>query len=223
MRLAGGLMKSFVFALCAGLACLPQLCAAQTADADAQYQTLLTGARAAVDKGESVDWAQLRYAYAERPSFAGSLPDSRADMFTAAKAGDWAAVEKAAVTELDSAYIDGAAHFLLGAAWAHLPPSREGQAEAAQREKAVAMAIIDSMRTGDGLSHEKAFTVIAVSEEYDLLGSIGVTSETQALDQHDGHMFDVMTTKDKDGKAVVYYFNIDRAWAAEARMLTGGK
>jgi len=206
-------MKRLLLALEACLLLAPGLAMAQAPDPEAHYQELLTTVKAATGP---VDWAALRYAYADLPSFMGSGDDDdRAAMFKALQASDWPAVEAAARRVIDAMYVDGAAHFMLGVAL-----DKQGKPDGA-RERAIGTGLLESIETGDGLSYDTAFTVITVAEEYDLMSYIGVSLDTQALSQHDGHTFDVMTTKDDSGKTAVYYFNIDREWAAENRMFSG--
>lgn len=179
-------------------------------DAEAHYQTLLAAAKS----GDApVDWQALRFAYADRKDFDGQFdsPDRRA-MFDAAARRDWPASLAAANRVLDKTYVDGMAHFSAGAADLAL-----GHPDDAQREKAMAEGIFASIRTGDGLSFEHAFTVIAIDEEYDLLITMGVEPGTQGLVNNGDHTYDVFDTKDTNGKPVRYYFNIDHEWAAETR------
>ncbi len=204
--------KSLLLALVAAACLQPVLAHAQAADPEAHYQALLTAAKSGT---APIDWTALRYAYADRPSFFGALDDDdRATMFHAAHDGDWAGTLMAANKALDAAWIDGGAHLMAAVAQTHL-----GNTDAAAKERALADGIFASIRTGDGLKPETAFTVIAVSEEYDLLdGDMGVTVKSQSLNMANDHQYDVMTVTDADGKEMTYYFNIDREWAAEGRM-----
>jgi len=187
-------------------------------DPQARYQALLADAKTAADPA-AIDWRALRYAYADLPSFQGEADDEdRAAMFKASKAHDWAATGAAAQKVLDTSFLDPAAHYLLGVAYA-----RQNRPADAQHETAIGQALIASIKTGDGLSYDTAYTVITVAEEYDVLGIDGYALDQQSLSQHDGHVYDVMACKDGDGKPVTFYFNIDREWAAEARMFGGGK
>lgn len=210
------MLKAVFFAALAGLALLSAPAMAE--DAEAHYQALLTAAKAGT---APVDWQALRFAYADRPTYdleAGR--DDRAAMFKAFNANDWAGTVAAANRVLGVNYCSAMTHLVVGIA-----DDRLGQAADAQREKAIARGLFESIRTGDGLSHEHAFTVISVGEEYDFFIFAGVdlhnNKYTQRLDQQGGHSYDVFDVTDGTGKTVTYYFNIDRAWAAETRALHG--
>ncbi|HVZ30125.1 MAG TPA: hypothetical protein VG839_06995 [Asticcacaulis sp.] len=207
------MLKTVLFAVVAWLAVQPALAFAAD-DAEARYQSLLAAAKA----GAPVNWQTLRFAYAERPSYVmDGDRDERAAMFKAINADDWTGALAAANRVLDKNYCSGLGHF--GAAMAD---DKLGRAADSDREKQIARAIFASIKTGDGLSFEQAFTVISVGEEYDTFTTLGIDPGNQSLSKHDGHMYDVFVTKDEAGKPVTYYFNIDRVWAAEARMM-GGK
>lgn len=180
-------------------------------DAAAHYNSLLAAAKASTGP---VDWTALRYAWAEQPDYYGTLDDDdRAAMFKAVKGGDWDGALVQANKVIDATYFDGGAHLIAAIAYA-----RRGDPASAQREKAIADAIFKSIQTGDGLTPDTAFTVIAVSEEYDLMYYMGVSLNQQALSHQGEHSYDIMDTTDENGKSVTYYFNIDRAWEAEGRM-----
>ncbi|MEI9903435.1 MAG: DUF4919 domain-containing protein [Asticcacaulis sp.] len=162
-------------------------------------------------------WAPMA-AHADKADFFGTLDDDdRAAMFKAANSGDWAGALAAANKAEDATWFDGGAHFIAGLAQSHL-----GHADEGAREQAIADAIFASIKTGNGLTADTAFTVVAVSEEYDLLNlGLGDSVKSQALSMAGDHQFDVMTVTDENGKEITYYFNIDREWAAEGRMFSG--
>ena len=204
-------MKRLLFALLACAAFQPALAFAADPDPEAAYQALLAAAKSGTGP---IDWQALRFAYADRPSYApDDDTDDRRAMFVAVNAHDWATVLAKANKVLDKNYTDGMAHHSAGAADVAL-----GHPDDGMKERAMAEGIFQSIRTGDGLSFEHAFTVISVAEEYDLLATMGVDLDQQALSNSDGHVYDVMTVHDDSGKTVVYYFNIDREWAAETKM-----
>ena len=204
-------MKRFLLAVLAFAAAQAAPALAQDADPVAHYNDLLAAAKSG---SGPVDWAALRYAYADLPDFDGQFDGAdRQLMFAASTRHDWDTVLTIATRILDKNYVDGMAHHAAGAAELSLGRTQDGL-----RDKAMADAIFASIRTGDGLSYEHAFTVIAIDEEYDLLITMDVPDiGTQSLQQHDGHTYDVFATKDADGNTVTYYFNIDREWAAETR------
>lgn len=208
-------MKRIVLAALAIMALAPLAARADDSDAKAKYDALLAQAKSGAGP---VDWAALRYAYADQPDYFGTLDDDdRTTMFDAASRHDWPGALAAALKVEDATWFDGGAHVMAAIAQSHL-----GHADAAAKEQAMADGIFASIKTGDGLKPETAFTVIAVSEEYDLLAAdMNVDVKSQALSHVGDHSYDVMTVADANGKEVTYYFNIDREWAAEGRMFSG--
>ncbi len=73
------------------------------------------------------------------------------------------------------------------------------------------MLLMDSILTsGDGRSFATAFKVITIDEEYAVLQVLRIEQGKQALVEHDGGNFDVLTVKDPDsGKEFDLYFNVD--------------
>ena len=72
-------------------------------------------------------------------------------------------------------------------------------------------ALMDSiLLSGDGKDFATAFRVISVDEEYSVLRVMQIERVNQALVEHDGSQFDVLSAKDpKTGKDFQLYFNID--------------
>ncbi len=63
---------------------------------------------------------------------------------------------------------------------------------------------------GAGMSFEKPINVLFIEEEYLVVGSLGLRVKQQALSEHNGHRFDVLTTAAKgDQPERQFYFNID--------------
>jgi len=63
---------------------------------------------------------------------------------------------------------------------------------------------------GAGMSFEKPIEVLFLEEEYLVLGSLGLRVKQQALSEHNGHRFDVLTTQAKgDQPERRFYFNVD--------------
>ncbi len=206
-------MKRLILAILAAAAI--HAAPALAEDPAAHYQTLLAAAKASTGP---VNWTALRYAWAEQPDYYGTLDDDdRAAMFKAANSGDWNGALAAANKVIDATYFDAGGHMVAAIAYA-----KTGDPANAQREKTITDAIFASIRTGDGLTADTAFTVIAVSEEYDMMSYMGVSPTAQSLSHQGEHSFDIMDTTDENGKKVTYYFNIDRAWEAEGRMFNLG-
>jgi hypothetical protein len=68
---------------------------------------------------------------------------------------------------------------------------------------------------GHCTSFEKPIEVLFVEEEYLLLSSLGLKMKQQALSEHNGHRFDVITTiADGADPEREFFFNIDLPWNA---------
>lgn len=179
--------------------------------ADARYQTMVTAAKA---DPKAADWQALRFAFADRPAFMElnvSLNDTRKKMLAARRSRDFKEVLAQANAIIDQDYVDGQAHLLAGVAMAAL------QQPDASREQSTAVAIFKSIQTGDGLTPATAFTVISVSEEYELMFARQRRVTRQSLQNINGHAYDVLDTTGRNGDAVTFYFLIDRVMAAEAQ------
>jgi hypothetical protein len=205
-------MKRILLSVCLLLAQAEYAAASEGAD---KYQALLSAARQGT---APVDWQALRFAYADSPAF--DLTDdgtqaARRAMIEAVNKGDFAGALAKATVIIDKVYVDLDAHWV-----AALANKELGNAAAGHKEHDIALGIIKSIMTGDGLTAQTAFTVIDVHEEYALLHALAITVTRQALVTTGGHSYDVMSTTSRDGKAQDYYFLIDRVLAAEARSLT---
>jgi len=183
------------------------------ADPEARYQALLAAAKAAAP---NADWAQLRIAYAERPSFkAFAQSGAKRQMFGAA--GDCKVALPAAREVIEETYVDADAHLV-----AAFCEEQAGQHAAAQLDRDIGSGLIASIQTGDGLSPASAFTPIDVDEEYALMRALGLHVIGQAMVEKDGHSYDVLTADDVKGRRATYYFLIDRILAAERAELAPG-
>lgn len=66
----------------------------------------------------------------------------------------------------------------------------------------------DVLASGDGKTQDKAFEVISISEEYDVIRMFGLQPQSQALiNGSDGTMYDLMTVADSEGNQIQLYFN----------------
>ncbi|HEY3950995.1 DUF4919 domain-containing protein [Phenylobacterium sp.] len=206
---------TLIVAAAAWMSLAPALVLAQPQTAAARYQDLLGKAKA----GGTVDWVALRFAYADYADDQGQdLRDRRRKMLTALNASDYAAAKAQAEAIIAAAYVDGEAHLIESIAERHL-----NQIADADREQAVALAVLKSIQTGDGSSQATAFTVISVDEEYELMRARGRQVTQQALVRDGGHAYDVLTTVNESRQPQVFYFQIDRVMASESRMFSGKK
>ena len=93
-----------------------------------------------------------------------------------------------------------------------------------ERRSTAARGLIRTiLATGDGKTPETAFAVIAVAEEYAIIGALGLKRGQQALINKDGHSYDLMRVTTKDGAMERLYFNIDRVMRWNAEKMGGRK
>lgn len=88
--------------------------------------------------------------------------------------------------------------------------------DAAFEHNVVAAYMQSILSSGDGKSSKTAYFVVKVDEEYFFLNivmGIGLPS-SQSLVEQDGHSFDKLTIKDKDGKDQEIWFNVDTSMNA---------
>ena len=206
---------------------------ARADDPEAHYQALLTQATAAKPGDPSVDWAALRFAYADRPSF-NVMGDQAEDalqkaMFQALTTKDYPGAVAKADQILGSDYVDADAHLILA-----ICAKQTGDDATADAERTIALSLWKSIETGDGSSAAAAFTVIDVAEEYSLMRAKGRRVTQQALVASGGHSYDVLSTIAQGsapagsgaapaGDPRDFYFLIDRVLAAENAMLKAGR
>lgn len=109
---------------------------------------------------------------------------------------------------LDDVFVDIDLHY-----YAFIANTESGNKDKAEFHKAVIRGLLNSIQENKhGKSAEDAFVVINVHEEYVFLGFSKMQVKQQALNEKDGHSYDVMTCTDmsSDGeKEVTAYFNID--------------
>jgi len=203
------------FAIALSLAAASASAAVISQDAEGRYQAMLAEAKA---NAPNVDWASLRLAYAQRPGFqVFAQSAARRRMLQAANAANCKDALPAAQAVIAEDYVDADAHFV--AAYCE---DGAGDASVSKLEREIAVGLIRSIQTGDGLTPDAAFTPITVDEEYALMRALGLKVESQALVQQGGHSYDVLHTLNDKGERGAYWFAIDRVLAAEAVALTPG-
>lgn len=172
--------------------------------AKAKYEELATK----VSAGDlSIDWRALRVAAA-----IGEVGDPSGD-FQRVKDGYGAMNESKFQDALNAAraieehnIADADAHYI---AWRSLTElSRKDEAE---KERLMLAAILDSItNSGDGKTAKTAWFAATIREEYLYMGSIlNVQFLNHRTSLQDGHYYDVVAVKDKDGKELVLWFNGD--------------
>ena len=179
---------------------------------EARYAQALAAAKAGPP--DAVDWQAFRFAYADSAEFDPEgikVEDAKKAMFAALNAHDAAQAIAQAGKVLADNFADIDAHIVLDLAYA-----QTGAAADEAREHATVLAILRSIRTGDGASPAQAFTVISVGEEYQVMRAFVMTVQGQALVEADGHSYDRLSVVDGEGKAHTFFFLVDRVLAAEA-------
>jgi hypothetical protein len=176
----------------------------QDASAD-RYKNLLEQ----VKKGDSsVDFLELRRAYADSPEYSGMGNTEEADkMYEAFEGKDYAEALKHASKILDEDYVDIDAHNICFLAYREMH-----DAEHAQFHQNITRSLIKSiLRTGDGKSQKSAFEVISTSEEYVILKVLGLQPGSQSVIGENGHNYDRLEAVDPETHLkVTLYFNVDR-------------
>jgi hypothetical protein len=209
-------MRTFLFfALALALEATGARATVISQDAEGRYQTLLAQAKASAP---NVDWAQLRLAYADRPGFKVFAQNAaRRQMMEAANASNCKDALPGAKAVIAEDYVDADAHFI-----AAFCEETAGDAAASKLDRDIAVGLIRSIQTGDGLSAATAFTVINVDEEYAVMRALGLKSQEQALVQQGGHSYDRLETLNQHGQKATYFFLVDRVLAAESAMMSPG-
>ncbi len=178
--------------------------AAADAASEARYQSLLAAAKSGAT---SVNWTELRLAYAASDSFdvtGARTKAARTAMFQALSINDdkTAAAQAQAILAID--YVDIDAHVVLD-----ITAEQGGDAVTAKREHAIVVGLLTSVRTGDGLTPEHAFTPITIGEAYAVVRAFSLTPKGQALVRSAGRSYDRIDVVDADGKPMSLYFRVD--------------
>ena len=189
---------------------------AQAADQspEAKYQSLVAAAKAGTGP---VDWQALRFAFAVRSGVKVidvDLVATRKKMIAARQADNFPELLAQAKLVIDQDYADGQAHLMASVAYGVLKQEAE-----AKREQTIAIGLLKSIETGDGLSPKTPFTVISVREEYELIAARKRRVTHQSLINEGGHAYDLLETVGQGGDTVKFYFLIDRVLAAENAMI----
>jgi len=200
-------MKICQFTAIAALAWVvvpPALAVDDRPTSQAKYAELAAKVR---DGDLNIDWKALRVAAA-----IGEVGDPSGD-FLRVKDGYGAMNESKFQDALKAAHeieehniADVDAHYI---AWRSL--TELGQQGEAEKERLILAGILNSITdSGDGKTAKTAWFAATIREEYMYMGSI---LNVQLLDHRtslqDGHYYDVVAVKDKDGKQLILWFNGD--------------
>jgi hypothetical protein len=158
---------------------------------------------------ESVDFRQLRLAYAESPAYSNG-PDTTAQkhaMTTALNGKEFARAIQNADIVLAANYVDMDAHFV-----EHIAYRESGDLEKAKFHEFVLQQLLRSItNSGDGKTPESAYQVIDVHEEYVVLHFMHIgLPKSQSYLHKNGHAYDEIKYDDPESKEErALYFNVD--------------
>jgi hypothetical protein len=165
----------------------------------------------------SVDFAKMRQLQTRLDDYS-PYGDAEDHPFTLLKAGNVEGAQALADRMLAANYLDLEAHF----AAAEIAEKRKDEAAAAHH-RYVIQGVLDSiLKSGDGKSTQTAYVVVAISEEYALMGHFGLRVAGQSLiNDDDGHSYDLLRGVDAEGKpGREVYFNIDALMGALSKELS---
>jgi len=159
----------------------------------------------------SVDFKAMRMAYTETDDYSSYGMDSatRSKMFQLLDQKKYKEALDVAADELKTNYVEMNAHIVSSIAYRGL-----GETAKADFHKAVYLGLVNSVVVGvTGDSAKSAYTVISVPEEYVIVSALGLRRSGQALQNENGHKYDVLTVMDPEtNKTRSLYFNIDIVW-----------
>jgi hypothetical protein len=168
------------------------------------YEALAERAR---NKDQTLDFRQLRFAYADSIAAKPDTAANKKAMMKALNDKDFPSAIQNADTVLASNYVDMDAHFVEYVAHKELDES-----DPAGLHKFVLQGLLNSIvDSGDGKTPETAYVVIDVHEEYVMLRLAGIgLPKSQSYLRKDGHAYDAITYDDPQTKEEQkVYFNVD--------------
>lgn len=168
------------------------------------YQDLLAAAR---QNPFGADYHSLRMAYAQSPDYHPYVNDSvnMNRLRDALRDENWPAALAAVEALLEFNYLDIEAH--MAADYVH---TRRNDEPKLRYHRAWATGLISAIAsTGTGRDFDTAYIVLSIAEEYTMLQVLGLKMGQQALQEHNGHWFDVLDVQHPDSGALKLYFNID--------------
>ena len=153
------------------------------------------------------NWRQFRTAFFKcrlaNPSNLGVPLKTTMELTKAANGSYEGDVAKLAYDILERDYTSIAAHAALSKNLSIYPTVREFHG-------AIRNALVKSIvNSGDGKSPETAMYVIGFAEEYEALQELGLTQESQRLEQKNNRHYDVFAARDSTGEKRDVYFAVD--------------
>jgi hypothetical protein len=165
------------------------------------------------------DWRQYRLAAVQGGTSYLDWHQLRAQCLQQLDKGDLDAALKIANQIIDNNMVEPEGHLL-----ALVVYQKMGRQQDAELQYKIVHAYLQSiLDSGDGKSSKTAFFVVKVDEEYFYLNfvmDVGLPS-SQSLVTVDGHSFDLLKVKDKDGKDQEIWFNVDTDMNVMANALGG--
>lgn len=164
-----------------------------------------------------IDYTAFRLAYAASSKYApyGTI-EIVSKMKKAYDAGDCPSAMAHAEEAFEVNFLQMDAHKIAGFCL-----KKAGNEEEARRHYAMFLGLFSSvLKSGDGLSPQTAFVVIAVDEEYNVLETASFTPVKQERVNHGGSAFDRFEVKlPESDRTATLFFNVDRPHAQLARTL----
>lgn len=195
---------------------------ADSSAARKQYQELvLQLSKSSADKISTFPFYDLRRAFfdARIAETDSNLENLQKAFDEAIRSGDAQKTVTAAEALLEHNYTSSRTHVMLSFLYGN-----EGKMEKSKFHSLVSEGLFRSIvAKGDGKSPETAWTVFAVSEEYDTLkklGRFGKVSQS-AFSQKDRHYDKLDSLDPKTGDKKVYYFDVTNLFARYKEQLSG--
>jgi hypothetical protein len=175
-----------------------------------------------VETGDlNFDWREFRLAAAQGGTDYFDWHPMRAQCMKQLNAGDFEAALKSANEIIHHNMAEPEGHLL-----ALVVFQKQSRTEDAAFQHKIVDAYVHSiLASGDGKSSATAFFVVNESEEYfylNILMGVGLP-ESQSLVNKDGHSYDLLKVKDRDGKEQEIWFNVDTSMNAMRDALGEGK
>jgi hypothetical protein len=186
--------------VCVSVACF--------ASAKEDAKTIYDADTRKVQSGDlNFDWRQYRIAAVQGGTSYLDWHPLRAQCIQQLDKGDVDAALKIANQIIDNNMAEPEGHLL-----ALVIFRKMGRQQDAELQHKIVHAYLQSiLDSGDGKSSKTAFFVVKVDEEYFYLNfvmDVGLPS-SQSLVNVDGHSFDLLKVKDKDGRDREIWFNVD--------------
>jgi hypothetical protein len=154
---------------------------------------------------QKIDFTALRMAWLKSEAYrhAGEAYAMSKNLVDAVGKDDHAAVREIAVKMLDLDYVNLTAQKYL---YQSCQALHDG--DCADNHRYIEQGLLGSIvRSGDGKSIDRAWTVVSVDEEAFVVGTEGMKATAQAVVRNDKGVFDKIDGT-VDGKPATYYFNV---------------